>query len=89
MAQGIFPSACYNVGGMARVYLETSMISACVTDRTDPASLYRRQVSREWWESQRPDHDLCVSEEVLAELAHPDFRLRDEALSLVVGVPIL
>ena len=29
------------------VYLETSFLSACVTDRTDPASVYRRDMSRE------------------------------------------
>ena len=28
-----------------RVYLETSFISACVTDRTDPGSVYRRDTS--------------------------------------------
>lgn len=46
---------------MARVYLETSFISACVTDRTDTASLCQRQVSREWWDTQRSAHDLFVS----------------------------
>jgi hypothetical protein len=28
------------------VYLETSFISACVTDRADPASIYRRDTSQ-------------------------------------------
>lgn len=54
---------------MAKVYLETSFVSACVTDRTDAASVYRREASREWWEAQGARHDLFVSAEVLAELS--------------------
>ncbi len=53
---------------MAKVYLETSFVSACVTDRTDAARVYRREASREWWEAQGARHDLFVSAEVLAEL---------------------
>src|SRR5207237_1004395 len=34
---------------MARVYLETSFVSACVTDRKDTGSVYRREKSLEWW----------------------------------------
>ncbi len=45
---------------MARVYLETSFVSACVTDRDDTASVYRRQLSTEWWKEQRVKHDLFV-----------------------------
>jgi hypothetical protein len=71
---------------MARVYLETSHVSACVTDRTDPASLYRRQVSREWWDSQRGRHDLFISEEVVVELSPEEFHCRSEALSLIEDV---
>ena len=33
---------------MAKVYLETSMISALVADRQDVVSSYRRKASREW-----------------------------------------
>ena len=58
-------------GVMARVYLETSYVSSCVTDRNDTASAYRRQVSTGWWKEQRDKHTLFVAEEVLAELSHP------------------
>ncbi len=61
---------------MARVYLETSFVSACVTKRDDAASVYRRQISADWWKDQRAKHELFVSEEVVAELSHPDFRRR-------------
>ncbi len=54
---------------MAKIYLETSFVSAGVTDRTDAASVYRREVSREWWEVQRARHEIFVSAEVIAELS--------------------
>src|SRR5205085_6318242 len=66
----VISDACglaYNALTMARVYLETSFISACVTNRTDVASLYRKQVSNEWWETQRSRHELFVSAEVTEE----------------------
>ncbi len=74
---------------MARVYLETSYVSACVTDRDDTASAYRRQVSTGWWNKQRGKHELFVAEEVLAELSHPDFQRRSDANSLIQGIPLL
>ena len=74
---------------MTRVYLETSYLSACVTDRDDTASAYRRQVSTGWWKEQRGKHELFVAEEVLAELSHPDFRRRGDATALIHGIPLL
>ncbi len=74
---------------MARVYLETSFVSATVTDRNDTASAYRRQVSATWWKEQRGKHELFVSEEVLAELSHPGFRHRADAIALIHGIPLL
>jgi hypothetical protein len=74
---------------MAAVYLDCSFISACVTDRTDPLSLSRRQISREWWDSQRRGHELFISQEVLDELSAPEFGRSKEALDLVADVPLL
>ncbi len=74
---------------MARVYLETSFVSACVTDREDVASVYRRNISNEWWSTQRARHELTISQEVLAELSQPGFRRSAAALSLVESVPLL
>ena len=46
---------------MARVYLETSFVSACVTSRKDLASRYRRETSLEWWRVQSRRHALFLS----------------------------
>ncbi len=74
---------------MAAVYLETSFISACVTDRNDPASVYRHQASLEWWNGPRLRYDVSVSPEVLAELSHPAFKRREAALEFVRDVLVL
>lgn len=64
---------------MAKVYIETSFISACVTQRTDAGSMYRRKASLEWWEGERHKHHLFLSTEVITELSHPAFLQRKEA----------
>ncbi|MBN1489056.1 MAG: type II toxin-antitoxin system VapC family toxin [Phycisphaerae bacterium] len=74
---------------MARVYLETSFFSACVSTRTTTRSLYWREVSNEWWTFEAPRHDLVVSGEVIAELSDPAFPQRDQALTMVKGLPSL
>lgn len=74
---------------MASVYLETSFISACVTDRADTASLYRRETGLDWWATQRDRHSVFVSAEVLRELTAPGFRQSEAAMRLVESVPTL
>jgi hypothetical protein len=74
---------------MASVYLETSFISACVTSRTDPASVYRREESRKWWDSERRRHNLFVSAEVLNELSDRRFPSSADALNWIDGIPLL
>jgi hypothetical protein len=74
---------------MAKVYLETSFISACVTTRNDVGSVYRRQTSIEWWNTQRQLHNLFLSDEVVLELSSPIYPRREEALEWVNGVQII
>ena len=74
---------------MATVYLETSFVSACVTNRTDTKSLYRLQISREWWQTQASKHALFISAEVVAELSSPTYPMRSEALNWIEDVELL
>lgn len=74
---------------MAQVYLETSFISACVTNRTDPASVYPRQISQEWWNTPARLHALFTSAEGIAELSHPQSPLSRQAFDWVRNVPLL
>ena len=74
---------------MARVYLETSFLSACVSDRTDPRSVVRRDESRRWWVQQRLLHRLFISAEVLRELSAPEYPHGEEALALTAEAEVL
>ena len=74
---------------MARVYLETSFVSACVTQRTDVGSTYRREASLRWWREQAPQSELFVSDEVLIELSDERYPRRDAALGFVEGIPVI
>ncbi len=60
-----------------------------MTDRNDPASLYRSQASRDWWVAQARFHELFVSAEVLTELSHPGYPARQAALRWIEKVPAL
>ena len=74
---------------MARIYLETSFVSACVTNRSDVASVYRREVSKQWWQEQSAHHEVVVSEEVIRELSDPEFKCREAALVLITPISVL
>jgi hypothetical protein len=71
------------------VYLETSFVSACVSDRTDAKSVYRREASLEWWAQQRDRHALYISAEVIRELSDPTYPRRVAALEWLGAVPLL
>lgn len=74
---------------MARVYVETSFFSACVSTRTSPKSIGWRETSNEWWHTQAPRHELYVSDEVVAELSDPDFSQGPAALAMLRGLRLL
>ncbi len=76
---------------MAKVYLETSFFSECVTIRTGTIDLGRRDTSLNWWSRQAPGFELCISPEVVRELASPDFptEVRDAALNMLRGLNVL
>ena len=73
---------------MARVYLETSFFSACVTARNDARSLGWRETSTGWWRTQAAHHQLFVSDEVVVELSDPGFAQGPAALSMLRGLQL-
>jgi hypothetical protein len=71
------------------VYVETSVPSAYVSNRTDPGSLHRRAMTREWWRDQMGQYDPRTSDVVIVELREGDWRGKREALELVESLPRL
>lgn len=74
---------------MARVYLDTSFVSACVTTREDTASVYRRETSLEWLATQAHRHELCISTEVLDEVNNPGFKASGDAVASLQSMTLL
>ena len=74
---------------MARVYLETSFFSVCVSMQKSVKSLGWRASSLEWWETQRESHELFISSEVIKELSDPDFINREKAIAMLEGLNLL
>ena len=79
---------CYNVR-VARVYLETSFFSACVSNRTDPKTAGWRVTSNEWWATEAKRHETFISGEVLRELSSPSFPNAAPAVAMLQGLPLL
>lgn len=71
------------------VYVETTIPSAHVTTREDPASLFRCQTTRSWWQDQRDTYAIYVSEAVILELEQGSWPGKTDALELIEHVPRL
>ena len=59
----------------AKVYIETSVISYLTArPNNDIRAMANQNVTIEWWETQRSNYDVFISEFVIAEasLGHPD-----------------
>ncbi len=59
----------------AKVYIETSIISYLTArPNYDIRAVANQNITLEWWETQRPNFDLLISEFVIAEasLGHPE-----------------
>jgi len=74
---------------VAKVYVETSFFSACVSRRTDPKTAGWRVTSNEWWATEAKRHELFISGEVIRELSVPTFPNVSTALEMVKGLSLL
>lgn len=88
---GHFP--IIGTGGIlkARVYIETSVISYLTArPSNDIRAMANQNVTIEWWETQRGNYDVFISEFVIAEasLGHPDaINRRLEAIADIILNP--
>ena len=71
------------------VFIETSVPSAYASARSDPASVHRREATRQWWKVQLPLYTPFVSDGVMVELGKGNWPGRTEALALVEALPHL
>jgi len=58
---------------MAKIYIETSLISILVARPSrDLIITARQQITIEWWDKERPNHELFTSEVVMQEAQRGD-----------------
>jgi predicted nucleic acid-binding protein len=68
--------------GSNTVYVETTVFSALVSEREDSASIYRRDMTCQWWALQAHHYELRTSEAVLSELQAGSYPRQREAIEL-------
>ena len=64
------------------VYVETTVFNAFVSEREDAGSIYRQDMTRQWWALQGQFYDLRVSEAVLSELRAGRYPGQQKAVEL-------
>jgi len=72
---------------ISSVYLDTTIPSYYYEDRPELAS--RREITRQWWDTQRHHYDVYLSEMVFLELSRGEYPHKAEVLQLVEELPIL
>jgi hypothetical protein len=77
----MLPMASLSVRGNT-VYVETTVFSALVSEREDVASVYRCDLTRQWWTMQSQLYELRTTEAVLNELRAGNYPRQQEAVEL-------
>ncbi len=78
---------CYTINMKKLVYLETTIFSFYYDDR--PNSIYRQNITIEWWNSQREYYDLCTSYFTLEEIKNPVYPNWEKVSELTSDISIL
>ena len=75
---------------MEKVYLETSFVSYLVARRSrDLIMSARQQLTIDWWENERSNYELYISEMVLREARDGDPDEVAKRLNAVAGLPLV
>lgn len=73
-----------------RIYIESTIPSYVVArPARDLLQAARQQITRDWWETERRQHDLFTSQLVLDEISAGEPEMADERVRLLGSVPIL
>ncbi len=71
------------------VYLDTSIPSFFYETRKDAESVFKKLVTVSWWNSERDNYNVFVSELVLEELRRGRYSHKSDAIELISYIPIL
>ena len=59
------------------------------TSRSDPESLARKNWTQHWWDFKRDGYEVFTSEVVIDELERDNYPTKQDALSIIQGVPLV
>jgi len=72
------------------VYIETTIPSYLVARPSrDVVLAGHQQVTHEWWQNSRPNHELFISDYVIKEVSRGDSVMAQQRLSVIQGIPLL
>src|SRR5438132_4137266 len=74
---------------MATVYVETTIPCYYHEVRTDTETQAKRAWTRRWWDGLGSQFDRVTSAAVLYELSKGDYPIKEAALDLISGLPVL
>lgn len=75
---------------MAKVYIETSLVSYLVARRSrDLIMAARQQITVDWWDNERGKYELFISEVVLQEARLGDPGESAKRMQALAGLPLL
>jgi hypothetical protein len=73
-----------------RIYIESTIPSYVVARPSrDSIKAMRQQLTKDWWERKRLEHELFTSETVLEEIGYGELEMAQKRLSLVAGITLL
>ena len=73
-----------------RIYVESTIPSYVVArPARDILQAARQQLTRDWWDSRREQHELFTSQVVLDEIADGERAMAGRRLELMAGLPLL
>lgn len=73
-----------------RIYIESTIPSYVVArPARDLLQAARQQITRDWWELRREEHELFSSQVVLREVASGDTAMAQLRLEVLQGIPLL
>ena len=73
-----------------RIYIESTIPSYVVArPARDLLQAARQQITRDWWDLKREQHELFTSQFVIDEIAAGERAMAERRLELVAGLPLL
>ncbi len=72
------------------VYIETTIPGYLVARPSrDVVLAGHQQITHEWWQNSRPNHELFISDYVIKEVSRGDSVMAQQRLSVIQGIPLL